>query len=678
MLNNNFKKLSTIHFKIMKQTNLTILTLLVVVMTTIGSAWSQPTAHETAKAMGRGINMGNTLEPPKEGDWNNGPAQEYYFDLYKEAGFTNVRVPVRWDEHVQTEAPFKIDDDWIDRVEQVVDWGLNRDLYVVLNCHHEESFQNDYAGQKERYDSIWSQIAVRFKDKSEKLVFEMMNEPHSVMSQNDIDEFNKRVLGIIRKTNPTRVVIYSGKGWASANDMMEAAIPDANDPYLMAYYHSYDPWGFAGEGEGTWGSENDINEMVNRISGVQEWSQENNIPVYIGEFGAQKLCDYNSRMFYYAKYVEAALEYDQCFAEWDDGGNFQTMIRKDTTWNDIKDILINTSDSSITNVDLNIVEDTVVELSWEPRSDSSLIHKILVEKRTLNTEFSVIAEFSEVTSTTTPTKYLDYEAEIGVDSYYRLLEVYANDTVPSYPQKIYRMPTERTPFDGVIAIPGSVEAENFDIGGQYLTYYDTELENLGGAYRLDEAVDIELRKDGGYQVGYVEQGEWMEYTVNVANAGEYEFTAHVASQLANGEFQIKIGSKRSSVITTPSTGDWETLTTVSGLIELEAGEQIMRFTIKGENAFNIDKIDFAEASSVINKKISVRVYPNPAKDNIDVVIGDDAIDKVEIFNSNGQKMLEKAMVDGKGRINIGHLDSGIYFILAKSDNSVLKQSFIKQ
>ncbi|MFT6855500.1 MAG: aryl-phospho-beta-D-glucosidase BglC (GH1 family) [Cyclobacteriaceae bacterium] len=73
---------------------------------------------DAIKGMTRGINLGNTLEPPLEGEWNNGPAQEYYFDDYLSAGFTCVRVPVRWDRHTATSAPYAIDEAWMLRVEE--------------------------------------------------------------------------------------------------------------------------------------------------------------------------------------------------------------------------------------------------------------------------------------------------------------------------------------------------------------------------------------------------------------------------------------------------------------------------------------------------------------------------------------------------------------------------------
>ena len=105
---------------------------------------AQLTPQEAAVQMQKGINLGNTLEPPLEGGWNNPAAQEYYFDMYKDAGFNCVRVPVRWDQHTQASYPYKIDEAWLQRVEQVVDWGLSRGLFIIINAHHEEWIKSNY------------------------------------------------------------------------------------------------------------------------------------------------------------------------------------------------------------------------------------------------------------------------------------------------------------------------------------------------------------------------------------------------------------------------------------------------------------------------------------------------------------------------------------------------------
>jgi len=149
-------------------------------LTIFFTANAQVTPQEANKAMARGINIGNTMEPEKEGGWNNGVVQEYYFDDYKAAGFTSIRIPIRWDKHTANTSPYKIDEAWMKRVEQVVDWGLQRDLYIVINAHHEDWIKTGYGNKnlRDRFDSIWSQIAVRFQNKSEKLLFEIINEPN--------------------------------------------------------------------------------------------------------------------------------------------------------------------------------------------------------------------------------------------------------------------------------------------------------------------------------------------------------------------------------------------------------------------------------------------------------------------------------------------------------------------
>ncbi len=210
-------------------------------------ASAQLTPDQAIVQMGRGINLGNTLEPPREGEWNNGPAQEYYFDDYKAAGFATVRIPVRWDEHTQDAHPFAVEEAWMDRVEEIVDWGLSRDFFIIINGHHEDWLKQAYgnATLRARYDSIWSQIAVRFKDKSEKLLFEIINEPFG-MTVSQVDDLNARILGIIRRTNPTRIVIFSGNEWSGPSQLMAARVP--TDDYLMGYFHSYNPWKFRGTG----------------------------------------------------------------------------------------------------------------------------------------------------------------------------------------------------------------------------------------------------------------------------------------------------------------------------------------------------------------------------------------------------------------------------------------------
>jgi len=394
---------------------------------------AQLTPTEAIGQMMRGINIGNTLEPPTEGGWNNGPLQEYYFDDYKREGFSCVRIPVRWDNHTSETAPFEIDDSWMDRVEQVVDWGLDRGFFIIINSHHDDWIKQNYTNDttRARFDSIWSQIAVRFQDKSDSLFFEIINEPYG-LTRDQVNELNARIISIIRQTNPTRIIIFSGNGWSSADDLMAAAIPD--DAYLMGYFHSYDPWSFAGEGTGTWGTPNDRVELKNRFQKVSAWSKTHNIPVMISEFGAINSCDYNCRMLHYAAYVEEALYYGIAYQAWDDGGWFGIYQRESRTWNDIKDILMHTYLKGPSLLRTQIENDTTITLFWFNRSGD--YNDILIERKTTETEFDVIAELSG-----SSTQFRDTDLPPDKTYIYRVIAGSATGyDMFSYPHSIYLPP----------------------------------------------------------------------------------------------------------------------------------------------------------------------------------------------------------------------------------------------
>ncbi len=395
---------------------------------------AQLTPQQAHNELGRGINIGNTLETPTtEGSWGNGPMQEYYFDDYKAAGFTNVRIPVRWGDHMLNEYPFTIDSVWMARVEQVVDWGLSRDLYIIINSHHDNWIKENYANPlvRERFDSLWSQVSRRFADRSEKLFFQMINEPKG-LTQSEINELNARVLGIIRRTNPTRIVVYSGHEWSNAEQLMSAAIP--NDPYVMGYYHSYDPYQFGINGQGTWGSNTERTQMRNKISMVKAWSVQNNIPVLLSEFGATNTmltngnpsgtADFNSRMRYYAAYIEGLIEFDLPFSVWDDGGWFRMYNRAGRTWNHLKNIVINYPSNAPHLPAISLVDYTHVRLTWTNKTNDA--DSILVLRGTSETNLEMLGSIPA-----SSTEFLDTATQSNRTYFYQLATHY-NDSITLY------------------------------------------------------------------------------------------------------------------------------------------------------------------------------------------------------------------------------------------------------
>src|SRR4030095_13225488 len=121
----------------------------------------------------------------------------------------------------------------------------------------------------------------------------------------------------------------------------------------------------------------------------------------------------------------------------------------------------------------------------------------------------------------------------------------------------------QTPFGGApIPLPGTFEAENFEKRGEGVAYHDNVAGNAGGQYRTSENVDIIVSADsagGGFVVNNFETGEWLEYTVNIAAAGQYEIAIRVASGTSTGAFRVQIDDNNvTGTVTVPPTGDFHT------------------------------------------------------------------------------------------------------------------------
>ncbi len=145
-----------------------------------------------------------------------------------------------------------------------------------------------------------------------------------------------------------------------------------------------------------------------------------------------------------------------------------------------------------------------------------------------------------------------------------------------------------------------IQAENYDTGGEGVAFHDSDTTNSGGQYRSD-GVDVETTTDtgGGYNVGYVVAGEWLEYTVNVAAAGTYDLKLRLARQ-PTGTSAMSVafgGIDKTGSLTVPSTGGWQTWTDVTKTgVSLSAGQQYMRITMVGAD-FNVNWIEITPSSA---------------------------------------------------------------------------------
>ena len=333
--------------------------------------------------MGRGINLGNVLSAPFEGDW--APAvEESYFEDIANVGFQSVRVPIRFDNQTTTLASvnytdgngnyigspsdYTVNSTYLDRIEDVMGWALDKNLVAIIDVHGDhwfwESFDsssteyktgNDRLAAIDRFKAIWTAIATRFQNSSEDLLFEIMNEAYFSMSASEVDDINTIMLSIIRQTNPTRNVIVTGGGlnsWEAPSQMSSTFIN--SDNYLIATFHYYKPGAFTRSGEedqtdNDWGTQTDKDSVDAHFNAVQSWAQSNGMAVLLGEFGADNVCGYDyeneicgdfggpdtaSRVAYHKYIAEAAISRGFCFTVWDAGHKSNKTIYNvsDRSW----------------------------------------------------------------------------------------------------------------------------------------------------------------------------------------------------------------------------------------------------------------------------------------------------------------------------------------------------------
>lgn len=270
-------------------------------------------ALKTAKALGRGVNFGNMLEAPSEGAWGQVVTPEY-IDAAVTAGFTTVRLPVRWSNHALPLRPFTLDDAFTKRVESVVNALLAKGLYVVLNVHHYRQLDGDApdAGDSpsesdladERFLTIWQQVASHFFAKNDHLLFELYNEPHGRLDAERWNDLQARALGVVRQYNPKRVVMISPVTWGNAKSLAAMRVP--NDPHLIATFHHYEPFKFTHQGAPWITPELPTGvaccdgaqrlEITGPLDVAKAWSDQNRYPVFLGEFGSYKAADMESRV----------------------------------------------------------------------------------------------------------------------------------------------------------------------------------------------------------------------------------------------------------------------------------------------------------------------------------------------------------------------------------------------
>ena len=306
-------------------------------------ATPQPTPARASVTLRRGINFGNMLESPQEGEWGL-YVQEEYFDLIKEAGFDFVRLPVRWNTHAEEEWPYTVDPAFFERVDEVVNWALQRDMTVIVDFHQYEEMASDPWSHKDRFLGIWRQVAEHYKDYPPNVLFELLNEPNGEMNASLWNQYLSEALTIVRETNPRRDVVIGPVNWNAYNWVSTLDVPD--DEHLIVTFHYYLPFQFTHQGAEWVGDEAQAwqgttwdataaekAEITADFDAVSKWAQRHrNARILLGEFGAYSKAPQGSRVRWTEFVREQAEAHGFAWAYWEFGSGFGVYDPNAKAW----------------------------------------------------------------------------------------------------------------------------------------------------------------------------------------------------------------------------------------------------------------------------------------------------------------------------------------------------------
>ena len=333
------------------------------------------TATEIVEMMGFGWNLGNTLDATggntadvtaQEQSWGNAKITPELMVRVKEAGFDTIRIPVAWMTNATHlyEGDYTIDADYMDRVEEVVRYARKAGMYVIINDHWDGGWYGMFGSESaetralamEAYKGMWQQIAERFRDYSDYLIFESANEElggrfdensplycsDSVVTYLTDDEryaltneINQTFVDVVRATggnNATRFLLIAGYSTdidQTCDDRFQMP-KDTVDSKLMVSVHYYDPWSYCGASSAAsatkWGTVSDYEYMDQQLAKMTKFT-EAGYGVVIGEYGALPCSDglKDNTLAYHTAFLDACTKYDLTNCLWDCSGLYKRV-----------------------------------------------------------------------------------------------------------------------------------------------------------------------------------------------------------------------------------------------------------------------------------------------------------------------------------------------------------------
>jgi len=276
--------------------------------------------------------------------------KEKHFRVIRDAGFDFVRVNLAAFRHM--DAQNRIDPKWLDTLDWVVKGATAAGLSVILDEHDFNDCAQDVDACKVKLTAFWTQVAPRYRGSSDKVLFELLNEPHDKLDAEHWNDLLAELLTTVRQSNPTRLIVIGPTRWNNFEELPNLKLPEG-DRNILVTFHYYEPFRFTHQGASwtdltkvkgvTWGSEQERERIKVDFDKVSAWAEANKRPILLGEFGAYDKS--GTPMAYRAAYTGAvareAERHGFSWAYWQFDSDFVAYdISKDEWVAPIRDALI--------------------------------------------------------------------------------------------------------------------------------------------------------------------------------------------------------------------------------------------------------------------------------------------------------------------------------------------------
>ncbi len=293
-------------------------------------------AEDQLSAMHRGMNVLD--EDPLWDDPAAALFQPRHFARLRDAGFDTVRINLH--PFVHSDASGQIDPTWLATLDGLVKAALDDGLTVILDEHDDSLCERDVAACGPRLRAVWEQLAGRYRHAPNRLLFEILNEPHDRLTAAVWNDMLRDLLATVRATNPQRNVVIGPAGWNAVDQLKTLDLP-ADDPHIIVTVHYYRPVRFTHQGARwvaetanlsgiTWGTDAEMAQLVKDFDAVRAWADAQHRPMLLGEFGAYDKADMASRVRYISAVARVAEAHGFPWAYWQFDSDFTAYdIRRD-------------------------------------------------------------------------------------------------------------------------------------------------------------------------------------------------------------------------------------------------------------------------------------------------------------------------------------------------------------